>query len=280
MRVIEASRLGLLVESLCLEVSTVLPPDVVETLSRYREQEESPGGVNVIELILENAREASRLGVPLCQDTGVFTVYLTLGRDTALEGDFAGEAAAGLARATQRGSLRPSIVDKPVGGRKNTGDNTPPLLEVSVSRGGETTLGVLAKGGGCEMASRLAMLPPGAGWRGVLEFILEEVERLGARSCPPLVLGVGIGGSFDSAPRLAKEALLAPLDIPNPDPETSRREEELVRAANRLGIGPGALGGTVTCMGARILDAPCHMATLPVALSMNCHALRRKVITV
>ncbi|MBU4386565.1 MAG: fumarate hydratase [Actinobacteria bacterium] len=280
MRVLSTRRLGRLVESLCEEVSTELPADVVEALSRYRRSEESPTGRNVIDMILENAGEARRLGVPLCQDTGVFTVYLTLGAGTALDGDFAGEASAALARATERGSLRPSVVRDPTGGRENTCDNTPPLLEVSVSRGDETTLGVLAKGGGCEMASRVAMLPPGAGWPGVLDFILEVVERRGAGACPPLVLGVGIGGSFDAAPKLAKRALLAPLDEPNPDPEASRREEELVGAVNRLGIGPGALGGTVTCIGARILEAPCHMATLPVALCVNCHSLRRKVITI
>jgi len=280
MRVLSARRLGHMVESLCEEVSSQLPPDVMEALSLYRGSEESPNGRNVIDMILENADEARRLGVPLCQDTGVFTVYLTLGTGTAVDGDFAAEASAGLARATERCSLRPSVVADPVRGRKNTGDNTPPLLEVRVSGGEETTLGVLAKGGGCEMASGMVMLPPGAGWQGVLEFILEAVEEKGAGACPPLVLGVGIGGSFDVAPKLAKRALLVPLDDKNPDPVVSGREEELVEAVNRLGIGPGALGGTVTCIGARILEAPCHMATLPVALSVNCHSLRRKVITI
>jgi len=128
------------------------------------------------------------------------------------------------------------------------------------------------------MASRLAMMPPGAGWEGVLDFISGVVERLGAGACPPLVLGVGVGGSFERAPKLAKKALMRPLDVEATDPVMRVREEELVERINRLGIGPGAVGGTVTCFGARILEAPCHMATLPVAVSVNCHALRRKTV--
>jgi len=280
MRVLSAADIGRKVESLFLEVSTELPGDVVEALSRYRDSEESPTGLNVMDMILDNALEARTLRVPLCQDTGVFTVYLTLGKGTVVDGDFEAEASAALARATGYGSLRPSMVINPMGKRLNNGDNTPPILEVGVSVGEETTLGVMARGGGCEMASGIAMLPPGAGWPGVLDFVLETVERKGAGSCPPLVLGIGIGGSFDAAPKLAKRSLLAPLNEPNPDPGLSAREEELIREVNRLGIGPGALGGTVTCIGARMLEAPCHMATLPVALCVNCHSLRRKVVLI
>ena len=280
MRVIEASRLADKIEDLCVEISTNLPEDVVEALDRFKGVEESPAGLSVIDLIIKNAVVAGDLGVPLCQDTGVFTIYLTLGSGTALDGDLAGEAGGAVARATARCSLRPSIVDDPLLGRRNTGDNSPPLLEVEVSPGEKTSLGVLAKGGGSEMASRLAMMPPGAGWPGALEFITGVVEHLGARSCPPLVLGVGIGGSFDRAPRLAKKALMRPLDMETDDPQVSDREAELVECVNGLGIGPGAVGGRVTCIGARILEAPCHMANLPVAVSVNCHSLRRKTVEI
>jgi fumarate hydratase subunit alpha len=278
MRTIRASELGPLVESLCLEVSTVLPEDVLEALSRARATESSESGQKVIDHIIENARVARELGVPLCQDTGVFTVFLTLGGDACLEGDLKVEAAAAVARATESGALRPSVVAEPIDSRANTGDNTPPLVEVEVASGAQSTLAVMVKGGGCENASRLEMLPAGAGWTGTLRFVSAVVAEVGARTCPPLVLGVGIGGSFDRAPKLAKEALLSPLDLANPDQAMAGREKEIVDEVNRLGFGPGALGGTVTCIGARIASEPCHMATLPVAVSVNCHALRRKVI--
>jgi len=278
MKTIKASALGPLIESLCLEVSTVLPADVLAAIERAGEEERSQPGRKVLELILENAGAAKQLGVPLCQDTGVFTVFLTLGEDACLTGDLKREAAEAVARATARGALRSSVVAEPVDSRANTGDNTPPLFEVDVAFGGQTTLAVMAEGGGCENASRLAMLPAGAGWPGVLRFVSDVAAEVGARSCPPLVLGVGIGGSFDRAPMLSKKALLAPLDRKNPDPVMAAREQEIIDEVNRLGFGPGALGGTVTCIGARIASEPCHMATLPVAVSVNCHALRRKVI--
>lgn len=280
MRVLEASQIARKVEDLCIDVSVSLPNDAIDALTRFKSIEESPAGLSVIDLILKNARVAEDLGVPLCQDTGVFTIYLTVGSGTALEGDLVGEASGAVARATARCSLRPSIVSDPVGGRANTGDNSPPLVEVEVASGEETSLGVMAKGGGSEMASRLAMMPPGAGWPGVLEFIVGVVESYGARSCPPLVLGVGIGGSFDRAPRLAKKALMTPLDEETDDPAVRAREAEVVESVNRLGIGPGAVGGRVTCIGARIIEAPCHMANLPVAVSVNCHSLRRKTIAI
>jgi len=280
MRVIQASAIGRAVEALCLEVSTELPRDVIQALESFREAEKSEPARQVIDLILENGRVAREAGVPLCQDTGVFTVYITLGRDTAIEGDLQAEASAALARATARGSLRASVVDEPMDERRNTKDNTPALLELELSDGDDltpTTIGVLAKGGGSEMASRAAMLAPGAGWEGVLDFVMDVVSDLGARSCPPLVLGVGVGGAFDSVAVMAKRALLEPLDRVSADPKTAAREAELVAAVNGLGIGPGAVGGTTTCIGAKIATAPCHMASLPVALSVNCHSLRRKI---
>ena len=280
MRAIEAACLGEVIERLVLDITTVLPEDVAGALRGARSMERSPAGRRALDMILENAVKAREEGVPICQDTGVFTIYVTLGEGTAVLGDLRGEASAAVARATAGGALRSSVVAEPLDARVNTGDNTPPLLEVEISPDGETTVAVLAKGGGSEMASRAAMLPPGAGWPGALEFVLGVVAEAGARSCPPLVLGVGTGGGFDRAPALAKRALLVPLDRENPDARTAAREAELVREVNALGIGPGALGGTVTCIGARIAQAPCHMASLPVAVSVNCHALRRKTARV
>lgn len=280
MKVLEASMLGREIESLCLEVSTRLPPDVLAALQSFKEAEKSERGRGVLDLIIENARVARESEVALCQDTGIFTVYLSLGRDTAVNGDLVAEASAAVARATGRGSLRASVVEHPLGERINTGDNTPALIEVEITGGEKTTLGVLAKGGGSEMASRSTMLAPGSGWEGVREFVLSVVERFGAGACPPLVLGLGVGGAFDRAPAIAKRALMEPLDLPPRDGATAEREADLLRAVNGLGIGPGAFGGTTTCIGVRVAEAPCHMACLPVALSVNCHALRRKVIEI
>lgn len=280
MRVIEASKLGEAIESLCLDVAANLPGDVLGALEQSREHERSEQGRSVLDMIIDNALIASTEGVPLCQDTGVFTVYVTLGRDTAIEGDLQAEASAAVARATARGRLRASVVDEPLDQRRNTGDNTPAFVEVEMSTADASTVGVIAKGGGSEMASRAAMLLPGSGWEGVREFVLEVVAEVGARSCPPLVLGLGVGGTFDRAAAMARRALMAPLDRVNPDERTALRERDLVSEVNRLGIGPGALGGTTTCIGARIIEAPCHMASLPVALSVNCHSLRRKTIEI
>lgn len=280
MKAIEASGLARDIERLCLEVSTHLAPDAVQALSELRSVEQSPEGRSAIDLILENARVAAEIGVPLCQDTGIFTIYLDLAPGTAILGDLAHEASLAVARATEKGALRPSVVSDPLGARLNTGDNAPPLIEVSASPDDESTLGVIAKGGGSEMASRLAMMPPGAGWEGALDFVVGVVDLLGPRACPPLVLGVGVGGGFERAAKLAKKALMTPLDVEAADPEVRAREAQLVERVNMLGIGPGAVGGTVTCFGARILEAPCHMATLPVAVSVNCHALRRKTMQI
>jgi fumarate hydratase subunit alpha len=280
MRVIEASKLGEAIESLCLDVAANLPGDVLGALEQSREHERSEQGRSVLDMIIDNALIASTEGVPLCQDTGVFTVYVTLGSDTAVGGDLQAEASAAVARATVRGRLRASVVDEPLDARRNTGDNTPAFVEVEVSTGEVSTVGVIAKGGGSEMASRAAMLLPGSGWEGVREFVLEVVAEVGARSCPPLVLGLGVGGTFDRAAAMARRALMAPLDRVNPDERTALRERDLVSEVNRLGIGPGALGGTTTCIGARIIEAPCHMASLPVALSVNCHSLRRNTIEI
>jgi fumarate hydratase subunit alpha len=278
MRVLEASRIGKAIESLCLEISRDLPPDVIAALENARPAERSQAALSVLDLIIENARIARETGVPLCQDTGIFTLFLDVGKDTGVEGDLAAEASAAVAAATRKGALRASVVRHPVDERENTGDNTPAFIDVSIGAAEKTRLAVLAKGGGSEMASRAAMLTPGAGWEGVKDFVLKAVSETGARSCPPLILGIGIGGTFDSVTSLAKKALLVPLDTPAADARTEAREREMLSSVNGLGIGPGALGGTTTSIGVKILEAPCHMASLPVALSVCCHSLRRRVI--
>ncbi|MDD5748477.1 MAG: fumarate hydratase [Actinomycetota bacterium] len=279
MRILSAKSLGKTIESLCIEISSILGEDVLRALEEALEAEKSSRGKSVLRMIIENAKVAKELGLPICQDTGFFTVFLDLGIDTCVDGDFLEEAKTAVSRATRMCALRSSLVRDPLGERKNTGDNTPPLVVISKGSERESRLGVMAKGGGSEMACRISMLPPGAGWDGVLCFVMETLKRVGAQACPPLVLGLGVGGSFERAALLSKRALLTPLGK-NVDEELSKREQELVELANELGFGPGALGGTASCIGARILSEPCHMATLPVALNISCHALRRKLVSI
>lgn len=279
MRAIEAAEIGRLVESLCLRVSCELPRDVEKALVDALPQEHSPEGREALEILLKNAKVAREEGLPVCQDTGVFCVFLSLAPGDWIDGDLRAQVDAGVARATTDGHLRSSVVSDPAGRRVNTGDNTPALISIEQACGGGSRLSVLSRGGGSENASRVVMLQPGEGWAGVVAFIAGVAGEVAARSCPPLILGVGVGGSFDRAPVLAKKALLVPLDERNRDPEAEAAEKEILQAANATGVGPGALGGTVTCVGVRILKEPCHVANLPVAVSVSCHALRRATIT-
>lgn len=280
MKSLDAAAFGSLVEQLCLEVSHTLPLDVSKALEDARGKEKSPLGREVIEMILENASEAERLGVPLCQDTGSFAIYLGVGDDVCVTNEILPKAGEAVSRATERGHLRASIVSPPVEGRVNTKNNNPPALYVELLPGEKSFLAVLAKGGGSEMSSRATMLPPGAGWIGIRKFAVGVVDELGPYSCPPLVVGIGIGGGFDRAPFLAKKALLLPLDEPNPDGELSKQERKITEEINTLGIGPAAFGGTITCLGTKIMQAPCHMATLPIAVCLSCHSLRRKIVEI
>jgi len=277
MKRIKAKEIGEKIESLCLEISTSLSDDVIRALKQALEREKSKKGRKVLEMILENAKSAGELGVPICQDTGIFTIFLDLEPDVCIEGDIYSEASSAVSQATKIGALRPSVVSPPIDERRNTWDNTPPLL-ITGFTSGNSLLSVMAKGGGSEMASRMAMLKPGSGWPGVVKFIMDVLDEVAPRACPPLFLGVGIGGSFERACELSKRALLLPVDRLSEDERIAERERELIKLSNDLGFGPGGLGGTITCAGARIIEDACHMASLPVALNVCCHALRRKTI--
>jgi len=280
LRAIQARDIGELVESLCLRISYELPDDVEKAIADAVGVEESPEGREALDMLLKNAKVARCDRFPICQDTGVFSVFIELAQDDCIEGDLTAEVNAGVARATGEGHLRSSVAADPAGSRVNTGDNTPVHVSIEPADGDDTLLSVLSKGGGSENASRLAMLPPGEGWAGVVAYVAGVAGEVAAKSCPPLVLGIGVGGSFDRAPALAKKALLVPLDERGRDTELEAREKEIVEAVNLIGVGPGALGGTVTCIGARILVEPCHIANLPVAVSVSCHALRRATVTI
>ena len=253
-----------------------LPPDIHAALAAAYAQETHPLGQQVLAQLVENATIANRDTVPLCQDTGTVWVCLEVGPDVAVPGDIFADVNHAVARAYIEGNLRKSVVRNALFDRMNTQDNTPAFCEVHfVETPGVARLSLMLKGGGSDNASRVVMLPPSAGRAGIVEEVLKCVHEKAANACPPLVIGVGVGATFDKVGSLAKQALLRPLDEPAPNNETAAFEEELLRAVNATGIGPGGLGGLTTALGVRVKTAPCHIAALPLAINMGCSAMRR-----
>lgn len=276
MREIDVSEVTMLVSRLYQDANTVLPADVTAALEGALSREESPIGREVIETILKNATIAEREGVPLCQDTGIAAVFAEVGQEACLTGgSFEAAVNAGIAQAQEEGYLRASVVRDPCYERANTGDNTPAMLHVELVEGDGVSITVLPKGAGSENMSRLSMLKPADGIEGLIDFVVETVELAGGNPCPPIFLGVGVGGTMDRAALLAKMALLRPAGKSNSDPRLARLESDILDAVNALGIGPGGFGGTVTCIGVALEEAPCHIASLPVAVNIQCNSARR-----
>ncbi len=237
--------------------------------------EESELGREALSILLENARIAGERGIPVCQDTGVAVFYVRLGQEVVVEGGGLVEAInRGVARAYSEAYLRKSIVSDPLYDRRNTGDNTPAIIHVEPIPGSELRMGFMPKGAGAENMSRVKMLKPADGLEGLKRFVLEVVERAGANACPPLVIGVGVGGTLDTVGWLAKKALFREWGRRHPDERYARLEEELLEEVNALGIGPQGFGGRLTALDVRIEHAPCHMASLPAAVNLNCHVHR------
>jgi fumarate hydratase subunit alpha len=259
---------------LCLEANVLLGQDVLSALRAAATREASPFGRRVLAEILENDEIAAREGIPMCQDTGSAVVFVELGEEVRVTGGHLRDAIdEGVRQGYLEGFLRKSIVDDPLR-RRNTGDNTPAVVHIDLSPGDRLRLTVLPKGGGAENMSRVAMLTPADGERGVRAFVLETVERAGPNPCPPVIVGVGIGGTFDTVGLLAKKALLRRTGERHPDPYYAALEEDLLAQINALGIGPMGYGGTVTALDVRIETAPCHIVSLPVAVNLQCHAAR------
>jgi fumarate hydratase subunit alpha len=279
MRTIRVEEIIEAVREACIRINLRLAPDVLKALERALALEGSPGGRLVLEQLLENARLAEASGVPLCQDTGLAVVFADLGRELRLDGSLTLEEAVGegVRRGYAEGFLRKSVCDP--FSRVNTGDNTPAIVHTRLVPGAELRLSVLAKGGGSENMSRVTMLAPAEGWAGIRKYVLRLVAEAGPDPCPPVIVGLGIGGSFDAAAILAKRALLRPLDAENPDAELAAKERELLADINSLGIGPMGLGGDTTCLGVCIKAAPCHIASLPLAVNMQCHSARHTELT-
>ena len=277
MKEIPVDRITEAVAHLCVEANYYLGEDVVAALRRARETEVSPVGRKVLDRILENVRVAASEGMPLCQDTGVAVVFVELGQEVqVVGGDFNEAIHEGVRRGYTDGYLRKSLVVHPFSSRENTGDNAPAVIHVEIVPGDALKITVVPKGGGGENMSQYKNLPPAAGVDGIVDFVAEVVDRAGANTCPPVIVGVGIGGTMEQATLLAKKSLLRRVGQPHPDPETAALEAAILERVNRLGIGPQGLGGRVTALAVHVEAYPCHIASLPVAVNLQCHSARHK----
>jgi fumarate hydratase subunit alpha len=280
MREIPAADVTAAVARLCQEAARVLPADVLAALRAAAERERSPRGREILQQCLANAAAAAADGLPLCQDTGLAIVFAQLGSAVHITGGELPDAiAAGVRQGHAAGHLRASVVTDPLFARTNTGDNTPPLLHVEPVPGDRLRLILLPKGGGSENQGALAMLTPADGRAGVVRFVVDQVVAAGGRPCPPVIVGVGVGGDAVHASLLAKRALLRETGTPHPDPAWAALEAEIRERIDAAGVGPQGLGGTVTALAVHLEHAPCHLASLPVAIAINCHAARRAGVT-
>lgn len=278
MREIEVKQISEAVAKLCMEANFELPSDVLEALKDAVSKEESPLGVDILNQLIENVKVAAEKRLPICQDTGYNVIFIELGQDARIiGGDLYQAINDGLRKGTKEGYLRCSILNDPLV-RKNTGDNTPAVIHTEIVPGDKLKITVAPKGGGSENMSALIMLEPGDGIEGIKHFVLEQVKKAGANPCPPIIVGVGLGGTFEKAALLAKKALLRPLGTRHGDKKYAELEQELLNEINKLGLGPEGLGGRITALAVHIETWPCHLASLPVAVNLQCHAARHKEI--
>lgn len=265
------------VARLCIEANYHLGQDVIQALQRAHKKEVSPVGREVLSQLLENARVAQEEGLPLCQDCGLTVVFLELGQEVHIVGgDLTGAINEGVRKGYQEGYLRKSVVDRPFSARINTRDNTPAVIHTQVIPGETLKITVVPKGGGAENMSTLKMLSPAAGRQGVVDFVVRTVDEAGANPCPPVIVGVGIGGTMERAALLAKKSLLREVGKPHPDPEVADLEAEILERVNGLGIGPMGFGGRTTALAVHVETFPSHIASLPVAVNLQCHSARHK----
>ncbi len=276
MREIQAQQITEVVERLCIEANQFLPEDVQGAIRRCRACEDWEIAQGVLDKIITNFEIAEQEQVPICQDTGMACVFLEIGQDVHIAGgDLAAAVDEGVRRGYDKGYLRKSVVKDPVR-RGNTGDNTPAMLYTEIVPGEQIKVTVGPKGFGSENMSAIRMFKPSAGIEGIKDFILEAVETAGPNPCPPMVVGVGIGGTFDKCALLAKKALMRSTDVRNPDPYYADLEAEMLEKINRLGIGPQGFGGKTTALALNIETLPTHIAGMPCAVNINCHVTRHK----
>lgn len=274
MREISCSHITEVVESLCTEAATLLPEDLCRVICRAEEQEESPVGKAILGDIRENFTMAREKGLPICQDTGMAVVFLEVGQEVHITGGSLNDAVGeGVRRGYVNGALRCSVVSDPLR-RVNTGDNTPAVIHTEMVPGDRITITLAPKGFGSENMSAMKMFTPAASWEDIRDYIVSWVETAGSNPCPPIVLGVGLGGTMEQCALEAKKALLMPVDEPNPDPFYGEKERELLDRINDLGIGPQGMGGRITALSVHIRPYATHIAGLPCAINMSCHATR------
>lgn len=278
MRTIPDSAVVAAVAHMCMHANRYLPKDVQTALAAANAKETSTAAKEVFRQLTENYALAAESGLPLCQDTGSAVFLVRLGQNLRVTGMTLTDAInEGVRQGYKEGLLRKSMCHPFT--RKNTGDNTPAIVHYEIVEGDALHITFMAKGGGSENMSRVTMLAPSQGWEGIKKFVIQRVAEAGPNPCPPLIVGIGIGGTFDFAPILAKRALMRPLGDTNPDPDVAAKEKELLEAINRLGIGPMGLGGATTALDVKIATSPCHIASLPLAVNIQCHSARHEEVT-
>jgi len=275
MREISAQKITEVVRKLCINANCYLPQDVKDRIEKCHAEEPWATGREILERIMENYQLAESGDRPICQDTGLACVFVTIGQDVHVDGDLAAAINEGVRQGYTDGYLRKSVVRDPLD-RVNTGDNTPAMIYYDIVPGDKLEITVAPKGAGSENMSQIKMLKPSDGLQGVKDFVLWAVENAGPNPCPPIVVGVGVGGTFDKAAFMAKKALTRDLNEHNPDPFWADLEKELLEKINELGIGPQGLGGKTTALAVNIEKFPTHIAALPVAVNINCHVARHE----
>jgi len=275
-REIEASAITQAIAELCQQANFELGEDVLAALQQAQQTEESELGKEVLSQLIENARIAKMERLPLCQDCGTAVVFLEMGQEAHVAGELYTAVEEGVRQGYIQGYLRKSIVSQPFSARINTKDNTPPVIHTEIVPGNQIKINVMSKGSGSENMSKLAMLKPSDGKQGIIDIVVRTVDEGGGNSCPPLIVGLGIGGTSEKAMLLAKKALLRPVALPNPDTEIAELEKEILTRINDLGIGPMGFGGRTTALAVHAEVMPTHIASLPVAVNLQCHSARHK----
>jgi fumarate hydratase subunit alpha len=279
MRTIKAGIVTEAVARLFKEANYTLGEDVLAALKKARREEESPAGRQALDAIIENTRVAAEEKIPLCQDCGTAVVFLEIGQDVhVIGGDIYTAVNEGVRRAYEEGYLRKSMVDRPFSDRKNTGDNTPAVIHTAIVPGDKLKIIVLPKGGGAENMAKLGMLLPASGKEGVVDFVVNAVDEAWSNPCPPIIIGVGIGGTAEKAMAMAKHALTRKVGQPSPDKETAALEKEILHKVNNLGIGPMGYGGRTTALAVHVETFPAHITALPVAVNLQCHSARHREV--
>lgn len=277
MRDIDSKEITKTVAHLFLEANFYLTDDVLESLKKAKDTEESPVGKEVLEQLIKNADIAAKEQIPLCQDCGAAVIFLELGQEVHIVGgDLVAAINQGVSQAYDKGYLRKSMVKQPFSSRVNTKDNTPAIIYTDVVPGDKLKIIAIPKGGGAENMSRLVMLTPAAGRQGIIDNVLKAVDEAGSNPCPPIIVGVGIGGTAEKTLMLAKRALLRKVGEHNADPEVAELEKELLQKINNLGIGPMGYGGRITALAVNVEVFPSHIASMPMAVNINCHSSRHK----